>query len=286
MSPPPADAYVSAAKPKANYGSTTRLKADATPTMDTFVRFSGGSLTGQITRATLWLYGVTSSSEGYSIHAVSDTSWNESSITYANAPLIPPTTVGSAGGFGSGTWTTVDVTSIISAAGAANLAVTSPATSALNFSSREAGTKSPVLVVETTSPDVSPPTAPTGLAVTATTGSSISLSWNAASDNVAVAGYGVYSNGSLVTSTQQTTQTLSGLACGTSYSVSVDAYDRAVDQVQIRLLEHKRPGPDAAVRLQPDRRIDEERGGRDPDRDSGPTLAVRLRQQQVHLGEG
>jgi chitodextrinase len=236
---------VSAAKPKANYGSTTRLKADATPTMDTYVRFSGGSFTGQITRATLWMYGVTSSDAGYAVHAVSDTSWNESSITYANAPLISPTTVGSAGGFASGTWTPVDVTSIVSAAGAASLAVTSPATSALNFSSRETGAKSPVLVVETTSPDVSPPTAPTGLAVTATTGSSISLSWNAASDNVAVAGYGVYRNGSLVTSTQQTTQTLSGLACGTSYSVGVDAYDTAGNRsAQATLMVSTAPCPD------------------------------------------
>ena len=47
---------------------------------------------------------------------------------------------------------------------------------------------------------------------------SISVSWAASSDNVGVAGYGVYSNGTLVGSPTSTSYTVSGLACGTSYS--------------------------------------------------------------------
>ncbi len=224
---PDADAYVSAAKPKANYGGTTRLKADSTPTTDTYLRFAGGNLTGQVTRATLWLYAVTGSDAGYTIHAVSDATWKESSITYANAPVISPSPVGSAPAYSSGAWTTVDVTSIVTATGSANLALTTSAANALSLASRESGTKSPVLVIETTVPDVTAPSAPTNLLATATTGSSVSLSWSAATDNVGVAGYGVYRNGTLVASTSQTTDTLSALACETTYTLGVDAHDAA-----------------------------------------------------------
>ena len=224
---PSADAYVTSAKPKANYGSATRLKTEGSPVLEAYLRFDGGNLTGQVTRATLWLYALNGSDVGYEVHSVSDASWQESSITYANAPLISLTPIANTSGYASGTWTTVDVTSIVNTTGSANVAVTTSSANSLSLASRESGSKSPVLVVETNDPDGSPPTTPTGFAVMATTGSSISLSWTAASDNVGVAGYGVYRNGGLVATTQQTTYTLSGLACGTSYSIGVDAYDAA-----------------------------------------------------------
>ncbi|HEY0697740.1 MAG TPA: PHB depolymerase family esterase, partial [Micromonospora sp.] len=66
------------------------------------------------------------------------------------------------------------------------------------------------------------PAAPTGLAVTGTTTSSISLSWNAVTG---AAGYHVYRGGSRVTSSPVagTSYTDSGLASGTTYSYAVSA---------------------------------------------------------------
>jgi hypothetical protein len=78
-----------------------------------------------------------------------------------------------------------------------------------------------------TSGDTQAPTMPGGLAVTGATTSSVSLGWTASSDNVGVAGYGVYKNGVNVASTQATSYSVSGLACGTTYTFSVDAYDAA-----------------------------------------------------------
>ncbi len=75
--------------------------------------------------------------------------------------------------------------------------------------------------------DSSPPTAPANVVVAARTGTSIALSWSAASDDVGVTGYGSYRAGSLVGSTTGTTWIFSGLACGTSYALAVDAYDAA-----------------------------------------------------------
>jgi chitodextrinase len=79
-----------------------------------------------------------------------------------------------------------------------------------------------------TSPaDTTAPSTPTGLSKTASTGTNVSLAWSPSSDNVAVAGYGVYKNGTLVSTTSGASYTVGGLACGTSYTFSVDAYDAA-----------------------------------------------------------
>ena len=46
-----------------------------------------------------------------------------------------------------------------------------------------------------TPPDTTPPSVPTGLAITGTTTSSVSLAWTASTDNVAVTGYKIYRAG-------------------------------------------------------------------------------------------
>jgi chitodextrinase len=59
------------------------------------------------------------------------------------------------------------------------------------------------------------------------TQTSVRLSWNAAIDNVGVAGYSVYRSGTKVADTTATSHTVTGLSCGTGYSFSVDAFDAA-----------------------------------------------------------
>ena len=75
--------------------------------------------------------------------------------------------------------------------------------------------------------DTQAPTMPGGLHVTGATGSSITVAWTASTDNVAVTGYGLYRAGSATGSTTTTSATFSGLACGTTYAIGVDAYDAA-----------------------------------------------------------
>src|SRR5439155_13476278 len=84
-------------------------------------------------------------------------------------------------------------------------------------------------IVGATSPcvDSSPPLAPTGLLVTATSSTSISVTWSPSFDNVGVSGYDVLLNGSKVGSTPLTNYTFANLSCGTSYTVGVDAFDTA-----------------------------------------------------------
>jgi hypothetical protein len=69
------------------------------------------------------------------------------------------------------------------------------------------------------------PAAPTGLAVTGTTASSVSLSWTAPAGTVT--GYNVSENGTKATSVTGTSATVSGLAAATAYSFTVTAYNAA-----------------------------------------------------------
>jgi glucose/arabinose dehydrogenase/chitodextrinase len=83
-------------------------------------------------------------------------------------------------------------------------------------------------ITVTTSPtsDTQPPTAPGNLRSTGVTGSSVSLAWDASTDNVGVTGYDVYSGGTaIVTGITGTSTTINNLASNTSYTFTVKAKD-------------------------------------------------------------
>ncbi|HMH20626.1 MAG TPA: fibronectin type III domain-containing protein [Puia sp.] len=80
----------------------------------------------------------------------------------------------------------------------------------------------------TTGADTQAPTAPSGLVVTGSSRTSISLSWNASSDDVGVTKYDVYVNGQKSYTTPGTTSlTVYNLQFGLSYNFSVKARDFA-----------------------------------------------------------
>ncbi|HVM98040.1 MAG TPA: DUF4038 domain-containing protein, partial [Candidatus Acidoferrales bacterium] len=91
------------------------------------------------------------------------------------------------------------------------------------------GTSDWVLLLESTSipPDNQAPSVPTGLTATTVSASQINLSWNASTDNVAVAGYQIFRDGVLIQSTPSTSFSNSGLSANTTYSYAVAAYDYA-----------------------------------------------------------
>jgi chitodextrinase len=92
----------------------------------------------------------------------------------------------------------------------------------------------PASLIAATSPcpDTSAPTMPTGLKVTAATTDSVAASWVASTDNVAVTGYDLFLNGTKVGSTTATLYSFSGLACSTSYTIGVQAFDGAGNRSQ------------------------------------------------------
>jgi len=79
----------------------------------------------------------------------------------------------------------------------------------------------------TSSTDTQAPTAPTSLASTTKTSTSITVAWNASTDNVGVTGYNVYANNVLKTTVSTLTATITGLTASTTYSIYVKAKDAA-----------------------------------------------------------
>lgn len=76
-------------------------------------------------------------------------------------------------------------------------------------------------------PDTEAPSVPANLQSSGLSSSGFSVTWDAATDNVGIAGYEIYLDGTLHSNVTDTTATFSGLAPETAYSVSVKAYDAA-----------------------------------------------------------
>ncbi len=74
-------------------------------------------------------------------------------------------------------------------------------------------------------PDTTPPKVPTGLMGTPVSASQINLTWTTSTDNVAVAGYKIYRDGSQVGTSATASFNDTGLTASTTYSYSVSAYD-------------------------------------------------------------
>lgn len=83
------------------------------------------------------------------------------------------------------------------------------------------------LIWGTTTPDTEAPTTPTNLAVTGSTSSTISLSWTASTDNIIVAAYDIYVDGTLKTSSASNSATVTGLNPSTTYTFFIKAKDAA-----------------------------------------------------------
>jgi beta-glucanase (GH16 family)/chitodextrinase len=79
-----------------------------------------------------------------------------------------------------------------------------------------------VPVVDTQNPSV-----PSGLNASAPSSSKVDLSWTASTDNVGVAGYKIYQNGSQIGTVTGNTYTSTGLTASTLYKYTVAAYDAA-----------------------------------------------------------
>ncbi|MEU1042777.1 carbohydrate binding domain-containing protein [Streptomyces sp. NPDC005551] len=75
--------------------------------------------------------------------------------------------------------------------------------------------------------DAQAPSAPASLRSTGKTSSSVSLAWNASTDNVGVTAYDVYSGSNQVLTVSGTSATVSGLSPSTAYSFTVKARDAA-----------------------------------------------------------
>ncbi len=127
---PVADSYVEAARPTRNNGSRNELHVDGSPILNGYLRFNVQGAT-DFSTAKLRLYFKNATSSGLRVHPVSNTTWGETTITYANAPAIGPLAATS-GAAGAGTWVVMDVTDLVSGNGLVSFAITSSSSTALS----------------------------------------------------------------------------------------------------------------------------------------------------------
>jgi len=145
---PEADSYVDSSSSTTNYGTSTSLRVDGSPLVNSYARFNLSGLNGTVAKATLRIYANSASTSGIQAHGVADVSWDEKTISYANAPAMSGAASTSAA-VKANTWVEMDVTSLVSGNGTISLAVTTPGATAIKLASRESGANAPQLVLIT-----------------------------------------------------------------------------------------------------------------------------------------
>src|ERR1035437_3426507 len=168
---PSADSYVSSAATSTNFGTAAQLRIDGSPLVGSYLAFDLRSVSGGITAVTLQLYANSASSAGYEVHTTPG-GWTETGITFANAPAVG-SLVAKTGAFSAGTWTSIDVTSVVNSGGLVYLAIVDPSATAVSLASRES-THSPTLALtiggagNTPAPSATPSATPTAKASSST----------------------------------------------------------------------------------------------------------------------
>lgn len=143
-----ADARVEAANPSTNFGTSALLRVDggSDPDVDTYLRFSTTALSGAVQQATLRLYATTDTTNGPSLYPTA-TSWSETAITWANRPLSSAAAIARRAVISPNTWVDYDVTSLVKGNGTFSVVLHSSSVDGVNYTSREAGSNRPQLVV-------------------------------------------------------------------------------------------------------------------------------------------
>src|SRR3954467_13435367 len=139
---PVADGYVTRSAPKASFGKAHTLRIAARPATRAYLRFRVNVAQG-VDRATLRVY-ATGGRGRVQARAVVPKSWNERSLDYVKAPRVGATV--SSASLSPG-WKNLDVTPLVGPSGLVDIALSGTGGGAV--ASREAGAKSPRLVVLT-----------------------------------------------------------------------------------------------------------------------------------------
>jgi hypothetical protein len=228
---PDADAKVVQSTPDRTYPATD-LRADGAPDPDerSHLKFTVPSGAGAIASAALRVYAFTNTVNGPPVFTTA-TGWTETGITWNNRPAKTSVRYDDKGAIAAYTWVEYNVTPLVPSAGVYSFLIAQDNSDGVDFSSREAASNRPELVVTY---DTMAPSAPT-LTATAVSPTTAALSWSESTDDVGVTGYNLYRRiagagawdeiarlGSTARSYTDTT-----LGAGTAYEFQVRARDAA-----------------------------------------------------------
>jgi phosphatidylinositol-3-phosphatase len=155
---PIADAYVYNSYPDTNFGLFTSLYVDESPMMLSYIRFDLSSLDYNIIdNVTLRIYANSNLDAGFEIEQLTDNTWQEDTIDYANAPA-PGQSITQSGSVPANSWVSIDLTSYINSPGIYSLVLFPLSSTRVNLASRESGSHAPQLIISGTSSGLPTPT--------------------------------------------------------------------------------------------------------------------------------
>jgi hypothetical protein len=146
---PIADSYVDSGSPSTNYGTNVKLRLDTSPTVvNSYLRFDVTGLSGSVTGVTFKIFATSALTAGFEVHALSDDTWGETTITSANAPPAGGLLMTS-GPVAINSWVTVTLPpGAVTGNGHLNFVLVGRSSTALALSSRETA-NAPQLVITT-----------------------------------------------------------------------------------------------------------------------------------------
>ncbi|MEO6469386.1 MAG: PKD domain-containing protein, partial [Acidimicrobiia bacterium] len=143
---PVADSYVRSDQANANFGTQSALLGQlTTSSYQPFLRFNVPALPQQPTSAKLRLFVTDSSTTTGILHQTTAT-WGETALTWNNKPATSGPSIGTAAVPTAGSWVELDVSSVVTAAGAYGFGLTNNTSDPVAYSSRE-GANPPQLVL-------------------------------------------------------------------------------------------------------------------------------------------
>ncbi len=147
MLSPVADSYVEERFPNATHGSEDRIHVDAHFPQMAYLRFDLTGLTGVVQSAIIELKVKNASNTGGTIHSVSNTSWDENTLTFNNRPIIDGPALDTLGSVVKNEIVQVDVTQAINGGGLYSFAIVTDSSNGVQYQSREGVTGMPTLII-------------------------------------------------------------------------------------------------------------------------------------------
>ena len=142
---PIADAYIRWNKTNQNFGTATSLFVRSGQ-YRTYLMFTVSGLTGPAQNARLRLWVTGASASAGSVYKLTNASWTETGITWANAPAITGSPVVVGGAATAGTWLELNLGAAITGNGTYTLAISGGSSDQAGYSSRETANR-PTLVI-------------------------------------------------------------------------------------------------------------------------------------------
>ena len=134
---PSEDGDVSQREPDRNFGHATALRADGSPQLEAYLKFSPFSEGLAIRQARLELYAFDATTDGPRLYRASD-DWTESSLTWNTRPGLLGGPLGNLGAISPNRRVSYDVTGVVTTEGDYSFALLPDSTNGVGFYAREA----------------------------------------------------------------------------------------------------------------------------------------------------